>query len=286
MDLGRVGQDGTGSRADVMPDLDRAGDRGPEHLDGLLDQMAYDDGLQLLIGVTAERQDLPDQILGAQSCLVHLLEVGLDIGQLFRLQHRHLGKPDHDGQDVVEIVGNPPGQGAHGFHPLQLAKAPLALPKGLFGPLALGDIPGENQGSIRSFKSKRNSRDLDADGSTIDPQICPFNHRYGISLVDELDPFSKRGVFIRGNTLRDLPANQLVGGCGAEQAYRGMIQVNEKPVSRPHEDGIRRAFHDHAKTLLALLELFLHALALGDVKKREDDVRFIIDLNQLCGMIA
>ncbi len=101
-----------------------------------------------------------DQVPGPQGAGIDFGQAAAD-GSVFRnIIHQHLGMAHNGKQDIVEIMGNPSGQGADGFHF-------LGLPQLFFHPDLLGNIPFhchkiddfagriKNRGNCGIFRIKR-----------------------------------------------------------------------------------------------------------------------------------
>ncbi len=92
------------------------------------------------------RRDLLHQFPRPRGRCHDLLEVLLNQGAVGDVVDRHLGETDDRGEDVVEVVGDAPGQGADGLHLVGLAELFLeAVPLfHLFNevPVCLFQFPG------------------------------------------------------------------------------------------------------------------------------------------------
>ena len=93
-------------------------------------------GVQRLF--TAEREQLPNQRRGPFAGLQGFFDLSAKGVLRTELCQEDLTVAHDDGQEIIEVMCNPSGQPANGFHFLGLPKLFLALPKSLFCPLPFG----------------------------------------------------------------------------------------------------------------------------------------------------
>jgi hypothetical protein len=67
IELRRIGQHGARRGAEMLADVNRAGQQGTYEPESVLDDVVELDGLALLVTLTAEHKDLLDQVLGTVS---------------------------------------------------------------------------------------------------------------------------------------------------------------------------------------------------------------------------
>lgn len=105
----------------LYTDADRQ--RGPQKVQGLLDHGAEENRLSLAVAFPAKGQDLPDQVPSPESGTEHLVHP-FDMGGrgLGVKEGDDLAKTDNRPQNIVKIMGNPTGQGAHSLHFMRLAQ--------------------------------------------------------------------------------------------------------------------------------------------------------------------
>ncbi len=143
MNFRGVGGDGgdLGGQGDAQ--LGGGGDRGAQQAGDLLDDRGErGDAVAAGIG-PAEGEEAADEVAGAEAGLVDAvdeLDGGLVGGEI---EARELHVAEDGGEDVVEIVGDPAGEGADGLEFLRLAQ--LFLEAGAFQLVAFagGDVGGD-----------------------------------------------------------------------------------------------------------------------------------------------
>jgi len=70
MELDRIGEDSPAIGSDLFTDLDGGGQGGPQEFERLFNYQLRPQGFPLLRSLTAEGQDLLDQVLGRKAALV------------------------------------------------------------------------------------------------------------------------------------------------------------------------------------------------------------------------
>src|SRR5208337_4275687 len=88
----------------------------------------------LLFGLTAEGEDPFDQVRCTSACVEHLIQVAAYRVCLCKRESGYFRVAYYGRQNVVEVMGDPTGQGADGLHLLRLAKVSFKLH-------LAGDIP-------------------------------------------------------------------------------------------------------------------------------------------------
>ena len=147
-------------RSQVDIELDIFGDHRPQHGDRVTDQSVEVDGAVADRLAAAERQELPHECRAALASLENLLD-----GILSRVIKIHLLLQDlrisgDRQQQVVEVVRQPTGQLAEGFHLVGLTQL-------LFEPLALRRFADEADDRYLVLDMYRKRDDLDGDESAI-----------------------------------------------------------------------------------------------------------------------
>jgi hypothetical protein len=154
--VGRLGQDDR-LRAEVGPDLHRGRDAGAQEFRRLLDDQADLDGLLRVLLVTAEGQDLLDQVGGPPGTQQDGLQVTVDRRILGALAQGHLRVPEDGAQDVVEVVGDPARHGPDGLRLVGLCGVSLQFH--LPGDVApRRDLPDDPDGAVRHLPTTSNVR--------------------------------------------------------------------------------------------------------------------------------
>ncbi len=125
-------------------------------------------------------------------------------------------------------------------------------PEAFLGPLALGDVPDEDEGSVElpvadgnggRFRLHRRPVELEEDFLLVGK--APF------LLVDQLDPLQELGPGLGTDALGKGPAQQLVGGPGSEEADGGLVEIREDSLGLD-DDRVGRALDELPEPLLAL----------------------------------
>ena len=135
MDLGGVGHhraDGVGQR---LAQLDRGRERGPQQGEHFRNEEGELDRLPRLFGLAAEEENLLHELFGPHASGEDPLEMLAGAASRRHLLQRQLAIPQDGRQDIIEIVGDPTGQRADGFHLLRLTQLG-------FEQVALGDVAG------------------------------------------------------------------------------------------------------------------------------------------------
>ena len=143
VDLGRVHLDGAEASGGKPEKLDILSDETVEDrehsLHGLV-QVEYLGRDRLFAG---ESEKLAGQVRGTFRRLADALQVRGQFLIRINLAEGQLCVAQNHAQHVVEVVGDPSGQTAYGFHLLGLSQLALQLPPLLFGPLPIGDVPDD-----------------------------------------------------------------------------------------------------------------------------------------------
>ena len=147
LDLCRIGQY-VGLTDNVGANVDRFRDGRPQKVQGFPDNGPHLDGLDVDIVLAAERQDLVHQILGSQAGRMDLPEVFLQCAAGDGVQARKLGISEDGRQDIVEVVGDAPGQGSHRFHLLGLCKLFFQLFVGPIPRFLLGNVAHHDENAV------------------------------------------------------------------------------------------------------------------------------------------
>ena len=105
-------------------------DEFPEHCAGALDDFAEIDAAELHDLLAAESEQLPDEIGSPLGGLADFAD-GFGVRAHFaELHEEHAGMAINNGQDIIEIVGDPGGELTDGFHFLGLAELAFKLETG------------------------------------------------------------------------------------------------------------------------------------------------------------
>ncbi|MCY1438992.1 hypothetical protein D9M71_552100 [compost metagenome] len=122
--------------------LDGGWQGGLHQADEVAEQQVQRHHLGLAAAATAEGEHLLDQVAGLLRRALHPAQVLVQalIAALLRQFLGHHGVAQHAGQQVVEVVGNAPGQVPDGLHPLGLAQLLLQACALFFGLGAFGDV--------------------------------------------------------------------------------------------------------------------------------------------------
>ena len=137
--LGGVAQD-EGAGRHLRPHLDVRGEGGAHQTHHLGHQPRHVQGLPAGLTLAAELQDLLHEVAAPPCDLERLLEVAGGGGVGGHPRACELDAADDGVQDVVEVVGDPSGQGAQGLQLLGLAQLGLQATALLLGAEALGDV--------------------------------------------------------------------------------------------------------------------------------------------------
>ncbi|EKD40126.1 MAG: hypothetical protein ACD_75C00167G0003 [uncultured bacterium] len=123
-------------RFDILANFNGGRNGGPQQFEDLLDDRFDLERYFFRFRLSAEGQDLRNQILGPQGSFADFLKIPLHFLVALGGKGRQLGKAHQGRKDVVEIVGNTPGQRADRLHFLRLAKLP-------FDPLLFTEIAAD-----------------------------------------------------------------------------------------------------------------------------------------------
>ena len=91
-------------------------------LDGLFHEGGEGQGGSLIIGLSAEGEDLLHKVSRPHGRFEDILKVPLHQRTVRDIIHGHLGETQDSGQHIVEVMGDAPGEGAYGLHLLGLAE--------------------------------------------------------------------------------------------------------------------------------------------------------------------
>ncbi len=147
MELGRIGEDGSGVRCEILVDGNGRRQGGAQHLQGFLDNDCRLERDLFAFRLTAEGEDLFDQILGPMTGFDDLIKILRDRGTGRAVVPGQFRIAEDGPEDVVEIVGDAAGQGADGLHFLGLLQLRLEFFPFVFSLLALGDV-GKDAGEL------------------------------------------------------------------------------------------------------------------------------------------
>ena len=103
--------------------------------------------LKLAHLAAAEGQELAYQVSGLEGAFEHAFQVGPVGAALVQVFHGQLGVADDHREDIVEVVGDAPGQVADGLHLLGLAQLLGHEFFFFFGPALLAYVPVHHDGS-------------------------------------------------------------------------------------------------------------------------------------------
>ena len=118
-------------------------------------------GAALGLVVAAEGQNLAHQITGAAPGFFNLVQAFLRgvVVQTVGLGQRHIAQ--NGAHNIVEVVGNAPGHGAHGLHFVRLAQLVFQRAALGLGPLAAGQVTGKDGGGVAIAVVLEGNADLD-----------------------------------------------------------------------------------------------------------------------------
>ncbi len=166
------------SPPNILTDLDGRGKRSPEQLDGLLDyRTEFDRFPILLFPLAAEGQDLLDEVSGPMGGVENLFQTAPKRMGLTDVCQPHLAIAENDSKNVVEIMGNPAGQRADGFHLLGLPQLGLDAQPFLLGDLTVGDVLGYHEHApaavqLYDFNGNQGAPDLPGPGPNMAFEIA------------------------------------------------------------------------------------------------------------------
>ncbi len=225
----------------------------------LLDQLRQAAGLLHGQPALGEGDELPGQVAGPQGGPLHLLQAGMNfLGGV----GVHLGQGDvaHDGgQEVVEVVGDSPGQAAYRLHLLHLLQV-------LLQGFALAQVAGHPVGSqevlvlavalpvVNALRLDlhREIRGLHGRGAVAQAQLQPGG---GPAARAPLVEHEARLLHILWkDDLRVVPPDHLLAPV-PQEALEGVVDESEPPLLVQGVDQVRRALHQVAVLALGLLQL-------------------------------
>src|SRR5208337_3401403 len=125
--LGRIRKHESRLALEVRPDLYGAGERGPEELEGLPDHRGALERQFLLLRLSAEGEDLLDELPAADTRGEDALHVPPDRRSLGALVYCYFRKADDSGKDVVEVVGYATGERPDRLHLVGLTEQGFGL---------------------------------------------------------------------------------------------------------------------------------------------------------------
>ena len=149
LDLRRVRLDAPEVGARLHHEVDVLTDQAAEHRGHPGHDRIQIQHLRLEHLLAAEGQELAGQVGGALRCLLNELDVTARRARALRPPRQHLAPPDDDGQEVVEVVGDPARELSDGLHLLGLPELALALAQRLLAALPLGDVPEVHGEAVR-----------------------------------------------------------------------------------------------------------------------------------------
>ncbi|OPZ16277.1 MAG: hypothetical protein BWZ10_01488 [candidate division BRC1 bacterium ADurb.BinA364] len=229
MNLRRIGQRAAGVLVDSRLEPDRGRNARPQKLQALLDQRGDFDRLALLLGLSAESQDLFDQFPRPLARLANFAQIALLPASRRRIFAQHVGVAQHGRKDIVEIVRDSPGQRADGFHALGLPQP--AFHRRLAGDVSLQPHIAEQAAARiayrrddRLFFHQRTVFFAVDDPAFPDPAVGDFVPQFYVKGVVVPPRFENAGILADG-----------FGGAVARRRLEGRIDIADR-ASRIGDD--------------------------------------------------
>ena len=203
VDLGRVHLDGAKASGGKPDELDILPDEPVEDREHSLHGLVQVENLGRDGLFAGEGEKLAGQVRGTFRRLADTLQVRGQFLIRINLAQGQLCMAKDHAQHVVEVVGDPSGQTAYGFHLLGLGQLALQLPPLLFGPLPIGDVPDDTPAVSLPPRGVRGQEGLEFSGEG--RSILPFVLLFGEARVS----------FLQEPAVPDLlpfPCQPLLGG--------------------------------------------------------------------------
>ncbi len=243
-------------------ELDVLADDASEQRGDTLDRRVQVDDLGLQHLTTAERQQLPGEVSGAPPSLPDLAQKLSGRGVSDQLEGE-LGATVDDGQEVVEVMGDAPGQLAHGLKLLGLSELRLQALHLQLGALSLRDVSHQADVPAPGLL-ERDRADLDGKGR---PVLAAMDGLEGdsLSLKQPLPETSERRLVGPDIDLSRASADQLVAR--VTKARAGLrVHIKDREAFIEQIERVRGVLDDGAELRLAVATGLLRLSQVGDVE--------------------
>ena len=292
LDLGGVGQHGGQACLQLHVQLDGGGQGHAQQALGVVRHLGQRHGRALRGLVAAEGEDLAHQVARAAAGLVDLQQAfqhgracgAVRLGEFDVAQDR--------AQDVVEVVRNAPGHGAHGLHLVRLAQLGFQLIAVRLGLLATGEVAREHGGGLAPAHAFCMALERHAH---LHGQLLAAGgegrHLAQQRLRGELR--KRQGLGRVGQEAVERAA-QRVAGSALEQRGRRGVEHGDALVLVHADDGVQRRVDDGFEPLFAGVQLFvallqrdcavLQRLALGQQRALVDHRAQILRQRRAAGL--
>ena len=218
--------------------LNGGGQRYAQQAGGVFHDFAHLHGAALGLVVAAEGQNLAHQIAGAAPGFFDLAQAFLRSGvvQAVGLGQCHIAQ--NGAHDIVEVMGNAPGHGAHGLHFVGLTQLVFQRAALGFGTLAAGQVAGKDGGGVAIAVMLEGDADFDWNLQPVGGQACHFTE-YGL-----------RGQRRKGQRTRGIGQEllqrlaQRIAGRAQKQGRRRGVEDRDALAAVQADDGIQRGIDD------------------------------------------